>query len=320
MQLIILFTFLAVFSILAAVFLGTAEYRQSPKFDLKRRLRRMAKERKAESMSEGLRSEILKEVSPFDKFLAHIPYLNNLDKRLDHAGLKISTSRFLLTVIAIVVFGFLFCFLITKMFWFSLLFVLLLIAAPPIYLEILKQKRIETFTEQFPEALTMIARSLRAGHSFTSAIQLIGQEIADPVGELFKTAYDQQQLGLRITDTLDNMNERMDSLDLRFFTTAIGINIEVGGNLAEILDNLSHTIRERLRIRRQIRVYTAQGRMSGYVLAALPLVTFIIFQFLLPNYERVMLTDDKGKYILMLAVFMQVIGFLFIRKIINIRI
>jgi tight adherence protein B len=320
MQLIILFTFLAVFSILAAVFLGTAEYRQSPKFDLKRRLRRMAKERKAESMSEGLRSEILKEVSPFDKFLAHIPYLNNLDKRLDHAGLKISSSRFLLIVIAIVVFGFLFCFLITKMFWFSLLFVLLLIAAPPIYLEILKQKRIETFTELFPEALTMIARSLRAGHSFTSAIQLIGQEIADPVGELFKTAYDQQQLGLRITDTLDNMNERMDSLDLRFFTTAIGINIEVGGNLAEILDNLSHTIRERLRIRRQIRVYTAQGRLSGYVLAALPLITFVIFQFLLPSYERVMLTEDMGRYALMLAVFMQVIGFLVIRKIINIRI
>lgn len=320
MQLIILFTFLAVFSILAAVFLGTAEYRKSPKFDLKRRLRRMAKERKAESMSEGLRSEILKEVSPFDKFLTHIPYLNNLDKRLDHAGLKISTSRFLLIVIAIVVFGFLFCYLITKMFWFTLLFVLLLIAAPPIYLEILKQKRIETFTEQFPEALTMIARSLRAGHSFTSAIQLIGQEIADPVGELFKTAYDQQQLGLRITDTLDNMNERMDSLDLRFFTTAIGINIEVGGNLAEILDNLSHTIRERLRIRRQIQVYTAQGRLSGYVLAALPLVTFVIFQFLLPSYERVMLTEEMGRYALILAVVMQVIGFLFIRKIINIRI
>ncbi|GFE58407.1 type II secretion system F family protein [Geobacter sp. AOG1] len=320
MQLIILFTFLAVFSILAAVFLGTAEYRQSSKFDLKRRLRRMAKERKAESMSEGLRSEILKEVSPFDKFLARIPYLNDLDKRLDHAGLKISTSRFLLTVIAIVVFGFLFCYLITKMFWFSLLFVLLLFAAPPIYLELLKQKRIETFTELFPEALTMIARSLRAGHSFTSAIQLIGQEIADPVGELFKTAYDQQQLGLRITDTLDNMNERMDSLDLRFFTTAIGINIEVGGNLAEILDNLSHTIRERLRIRRQIQVYTAQGRLSGYVLAALPLVTFVIFQFLIPSYERVMLTEEMGRYALILAVFMQVIGFLFIRKIINIRI
>ncbi|RII27802.1 MAG: pilus assembly protein [Geobacter sp.] len=320
MQLIILFTFLAVLSILAAVFLGTAEYRQSSKFDLKRRLRRMAKDRKAESMSEGLRSEILKEEPPFDKFLSHIPYLNTLDKRLDQAGLKISTARFLLIVSALLLFGFIFSFVITKLFWFSLLFVILLLAAPPIYLDIMKKKRIEKFTELFPEALTMIARSLRAGHSFTSAIQLIGQEIADPVGELFKTAYDQQQLGMRITDTLDNMNERMDSLDLRFFTTAIAINIEVGGNLAEILDNLANTIRERLRIRRQIQVYTAQGRMSGYVLAAMPIVTFVIFQFLLPDYERVMLEEELGRYILLLAVFMQVIGFLVIRKIINIRI
>lgn len=320
MKLIILFTFLAVLSILAAVFLGTAEYRQSPKFDLKRRLRRMAKDRKAESMSEGLRSEILKEEPPFDKFLSHIPYLNTLDKRLDQAGLKISTARFMLIITALIFFGFLFSFVITKLFWFSLLFVILLLAAPPIYLDIMKKRRIEKFTELFPEALTMIARSLRAGHSFTSAIQLIGQEIADPVGELFKTAYDQQQLGMRITDTLDNMNERMDSLDLRFFTTAIAINIEVGGNLAEILDNLSNTIRERLRIRRQIQVYTAQGRLSGYILAALPIVTFVIFQFLLPNYERVMLEEEMGRYVLLLAVFMQLIGFLVIRKIINIRI
>ena len=320
MQLIILFTFLAVLSILAAVYLGTAEYRQSPKFDLKRRLRRMAKDRKAESMSEGLRSEILKEEPPFDKFLTHIPYLNTLDKRLDQAGLKISTARFLLIVSALIFSGFLFSFVITKLIWFSLLFVILLLAAPPIYLDIMKKRRIEKFTELFPESLTMIARSLRAGHSFSSAIQLIGQEIADPVGELFKTAYDQQQLGMRITDTLDNMNERMDSLDLRFFTTAIAINIEVGGNLAEILDNLSNTIRERLRIRRQIQVYTAQGRMSGYVLAAMPIVTFVIFQFILPDYERVMLKEELGRYILLLAVFMQVIGFLVIRKIINIRI
>ena len=320
MKLIMLFTFLAALSILAAVFMGTAEYRQSPKFDLKRRLRRMAKERKAESMSEGLRSEILKEEPPFDKFLAHIPYLNTLDKRLDQAGLKISTARFLLIVSALIFFGFFFSFVITKMFWFSLLFAILLLAAPPIYLDVMKKRRIEKFTELFPEALTMIARSLRAGHSFTSAIQLIGQEIADPVGELFKTAYDQQQLGMRITDTLDNMNERMDSLDLRFFTTAIGINIEVGGNLAEILDNLSNTIRERLRIRRQIQVYTAQGRMSGYVLAAMPIVTFVIFQFLLPDYEKVMLEEKMGRYILLMAVFMQLIGFLVIRKIINIRI
>ena len=191
---------------------------------------------------------------------------------------------------------------------------------PFVYLEVMKRRRIDKFTEHFPDALTMIARSLRAGHSFTSAIQLVGQELSDPVGELFKTAYDQQILGLRVTDALDNLNERIESLDLRFFTTAVGVNTEIGGNLAEVLDNLAQTIRERLRIRRQIRVYTAQGRMSGYVLAALPIVAFIMFNILIPGYEEVLLKEKLGRYVFILAGSMQLIGFLFIRKIINIRI
>jgi tight adherence protein B len=166
----------------------------------------------------------------------------------------------------------------------------------------------------------MVARSLRAGHSFTSAIQLIGQEIPDPVGELFKTAYEQQLLGLRITETLQNLNERIESLDLRFFTTAVAINNDVGGNLSDILENLAETIRERLKIRRQVKVYTAQGRMSGYVLGALPIVTFIIFNILNPKYESVLYKETMGRYVLAFAVFMQLIGFLVIRQIIKIRI
>jgi tight adherence protein B len=148
----------------------------------------------------------------------------------------------------------------------------------------------------------------------------VGQEISEPVGGLFKTAYDQQFLGLRLIDALANMNERIDSLDLRFFTTAVGINTEVGGNLAEILDKLAETIRERVKVRRQVRVYTAQARMSGYILAFLPVIAFILFRFMLPGYEDELLNSTKGIYVLISAAVMQVIGFLVIRKIINIRI
>ncbi len=166
----------------------------------------------------------------------------------------------------------------------------------------------------------MISRSLRAGHSFTSAIQLVGEEIQNPVGELFKTAYDQQLLGLRITESLNNMNERIESLDLRFFTTAIAINNDVGGNLSEILENLAKTIRERLKIRRQVRVYTAQGRMTGYVLGVLPVFTFFMFNILNPHYESVLYKETRGLYVLGLAVCLQVVGLFVIRKIIRIRI
>ena len=182
------------------------------------------------------------------------------------------------------------------------------------------EKRNLKFTEQFPDALTMISRSLRAGHSFTTAIQLVGQEIPPPVGPLFKTAYDQQQLGLRMTDALNDLNQRIESLDLRFFTTAISINSDVGGNLSEVLDKLALTIKDRLRIRRQVKVFTAQGRMSGYVLGALPLVALVMFSVVNPEYESALIKEPLGKYILMFAAFMQLAGLMIIRKIIRIRI
>ena len=137
---------------------------------------------------------------------------------------------------------------------------------------------------------------------------------------MFKTAYDQQLLGLRITDTLVNLNNRIESLDLRFFTTVIGINSEIGGNLSEVLDKLALTIRERLRIRRQVRVYTAQGRMSGYVVGVLPVVAFIAFNILNPDYETVLIRERMGIYILAGAACLQLIGLLAIRNIINIKI
>jgi tight adherence protein B len=119
---------------------------------------------------------------------------------------------------------------------------IVLLLIPFFYMEYKKRQREEKFTELFPDALTMISRSLRSGHSFTSAIELVGNEVSDPVGSLFKTAYDQQLLGLRINDTLNNLNNRIDCLDLRFFTTASDINREVGGNFAEILDKLADTM------------------------------------------------------------------------------
>nr|WP_284694659.1 type II secretion system F family protein [Geomonas sp. Red32] len=166
----------------------------------------------------------------------------------------------------------------------------------------------------------MIARSLRAGHSFTTAIQLVGQEVASPAGDLFKLAYDQQQLGLRLADALAELNGRIDSLDLRFFTTVVAINTEIGGNLSEVLDKLALTIRERLRIRRQVRVFTAQGRMSGYVLGALPVVSFLIISFVYPDYERALFREPTGIYIVVFAAVLQLFGLMVIRRIIRIQI
>jgi tight adherence protein B len=325
---VIIISFIAVLLIVLAIYLATSELKHAPKAELRRRLRRMARDNKGGGIPEDVRADIIKETPPLERFIGKIPLLKNLDRKLDQAGLKMTVASYFFIIVGACFLSLLLGFLISTRWQFGLFLTMLvsiLFAAavgtlPFMYLEILKRRRIEKFTELFPDALTMISRSLRAGHSFTSAIELIGNEMSEPVGGLFKTAYDQQLLGLRMIDALNNMNERIDSIDLRFFTTAVGINSEVGGNLAEILDKLAATIRERLRIRRQVRVYTAQARMSGYVLAALPIITFFLLNVVHPGYQRPMLKEAFGIYILIGAGVMQIIGFLVIRKIINIRI
>ncbi|GFO64310.1 type II secretion system F family protein [Geomonas paludis] len=317
---IIIVTFLAVFFLLLALYFGVTAVTASPKYELKRRLQRLARDTGAQGMPEELRAEIIREIPPLDRILARLPLTRDLDKKLDHAGLDVTASRFVMLSAGGTVIGFVVIVLLSKSFLIALGGAVVISLLPFAYLSFKIRQRLDKFTELFPDALTMISRSLRAGHSFTSAIQLVGEEIQDPVGELFKTAYEQQLLGLRITETLSNLNERIESLDLRFFTTAISINNDVGGNLSDILENLALTIRERLKIRRQVRVYTAQGRMTGYVLGVLPVFTFVMFNILNPKYESLLYKEVRGLYVLSLAVVLQVMGFLVIRKIIRIRI
>jgi len=311
--------FLTAFCLCIAAYLWTMERQASPKAELKRRLQQMARAG-AGDMSEELRAEITRETRAADRLLARLPLTRDLDRKLDHAGLAMSVSRFVALVSGCAVIVASAVGLVTKSSLFAFLAAAVSLVIATVVLRLKTDQRKEKFTELFPDALAMISRSLRAGHSFTATIQLVGEEVPSPVGELFKTAYDQQLLGLRITDTLVNLNNRIESLDLRFFTTVIGINSEIGGNLSEVLDKLALTIRERLRIRRQVRVYTAQGRMSGYVVGVLPVIAFVAFNVLNPDYESILLKEPMGMYILAGAASLQLLGLVVIRNIINIKI
>lgn len=320
MAIVIILTFIAVFLVVYASFNAVVAVRESPSAILRKRLRRMARESSGHGIPDDLRVDIIKETPPLERLFARIPVLKNLERVLDHAGLKISLNTFLLCTFVAMVAGFALGFIFTRKYLYAIAFAAIVLAAIYGYIRFLTFKRIDRFTEQLPDALNMIARSLRAGHSLTSAVELVSEEIDEPARELFKTAYEQQKLGIRITDSLVAMAERIESVDLRFFTMAVTINNDVGGNLAEILDKLAETIRERLKIKRQVRVYTAQGRLSGYVLGALPIITFFMFNILMPGYEDVLIKEKEGNVILGAAVIAQVIGFMIIRKIINIRI
>ncbi len=179
---------------------------------------------------------------------------------------------------------------------------------------------IKRFTEQFPDTLEMIARSLRAGHGLNVAMQMVAQEMPDPVSTVFKRAVDEQNLGLSLQEGMKSMAVRLPTLDVQFFASAVVIQRETGGNLAEIIDKLGYVIRERFRVLGQLRVYTAQSRMTGYILAALPIVMGFIFYLIRPDYILTLFQEPMGQYMIGMAAALQIMGFLVIRKIINIKV
>ena len=304
-----------------SVYLAVTTVKESPAYALKARLRKLALDKSSNvSFSDNLRSEILKETNPLERTLNTFALFRKINRSIDQAGFKIQPHFFLLVAFAGIFITSLIVYILFYNVVFSLLTAAVIILLLSTFLQYKISERERKFSEQLPDILMMIARSLRAGHSLNSAIELVGMETPNPAGELFKTAYDQQKLGMRITDALAAMTTQIESLDLRFFITTVSINNEVGGNLAEILDKLAATIRDRAKIRRQVRVYTAQGRLSGYILGVLPIFMFIMINLMNPEYGKILIQEKLGNYFLIFAFIMQVFGLLFIRKVINIRI
>jgi len=180
--------------------------------------------------------------------------------------------------------------------------------------------RIKKFEEQFPEALDMLARAIRAGHAFQTALGMVADEMTDPVGPEFKKTFDQQNYGLPLRDALNEMSDRIRLLDVRFFVTAVLIQRDTGGNLSEILENLAHVVRERFKILRQVRVHTAHGRFTGYVLLALPAALAIALSYINPEHMGLLFHEKMGQMMLIGAIVMQTIGFMWIRQVIKIEV
>jgi tight adherence protein B len=191
---------------------------------------------------------------------------------------------------------------------------------PFLVLKMKRTRRLRAFEEQFPEGLDLISRALKAGHAFATGLKMVADEMPEPVGPEFRKTFDEQNFGLPMKDALDNLSFRMPLLDVRFFATAVLIQRETGGNLSEILENLSHVVRERFKILRQVRVYTAHGRFTGYVLLALPAVLCIALSFINPDHMNTLFREPLGRMLLMGALVMQTIGFLWIKQVIKIEV
>lgn len=191
---------------------------------------------------------------------------------------------------------------------------------PYVYLRRKRSRRLRLFEEDFPEAIDLLTRAIRAGHPLSTGMRMVGQEMTGPVAQEFRQSSEEQRFGLAFEDAVLGLVDRVDRTDVRIFATAILVQKEVGGNLAEILDNLAETIRARFKIRRQIRVYTAQGRMSSWVLGALPVGVGAMLYLIEPQYASMLWAETLGRFMLVSAVLLQLVGFWWIRKIVDLEI
>jgi tight adherence protein B len=192
--------------------------------------------------------------------------------------------------------------------------------APFAWLKQKRSTRMKKFEEQFPEALDVLSRAIRAGHAFQTAMGMVADEMPAPVGPEMKKTFDQQNFGLPLREALNELSERIAILDVRFFVTAVLIQRETGGNLSEILDNLAHVVRERFKIQRQVRVHTAHGRFTGYVLLTLPAFLAVALSFINPEHMQLLFRERMGQEMLLGAMILQGIGFVWIKHVVKIEV
>jgi len=294
---------------------------RSERSEIKKRLsllelRNLAKE----DLPEVLKTELLSDVPPLNRLLSRLNVAVQVDRRLRQADLKIRAGTFILLSVILFAVG------VTAgsfLHWPAILSLpvgIALFSIPTAVVNLKRRLRVKRFVNHLPDALEMFARSLRAGHSFTGAIQLVAQEMPDPVGLEFRKVFEEQNLGVPLRQALIGMTDRVDTLDVKFFVTAILIQRDTGGNLAEIIDKISYVIRERFRIQGQLKVFTAQARMTGFILAFLPIGVALLIGMLNPDYLKPLWFDRIGKLMAVAAVVMQITGMLVIRKIIRIKI
>jgi tight adherence protein B len=258
--------------------------------------------------------------SPLDRLAGNVPFLRTrLAERLEHAGLQISVGALLLVCAVAGIVTLLLVGMAVGYGWPALVAGIAATQVPLMVVRFKAARRVRTFEEQFPEAIDLISRAMRAGHAFSTAISMVSDELPQPVAGEFKRLYDEQNFGKPLPEAMRDFAHRIPLLDAKFFVTAVLTQRESGGNLSEVLDNLARVIRERFRVKRQIRVISAHGRMTGGVLILLPPVMAVFFMVSIPDHFANLTDDPAGQNLIIAAIVLQVVGTLIIRKLIDIE-
>jgi tight adherence protein B len=316
---------LLIFIVVAVAFFAIAtlvDRRNSQARVIKERLaqERKAPERAPEEELALLRDEQLSDIAAIDTILRRSQRVTDLQKLLSQAGMSMRAGNFLGVSALSGVAATLVAYAVGKRVEFAWIALLIGFIIPYSYASIRRNRRFEKFEELFPQAIDTLARAVRAGHAFTTALEMITNEIAEPISGEFRQLYEEQKFGMPVRDALMNLTDRVPLVDVKFFVTAVMLQRETGGNLAEILDNLSYVIRERFKIQRQVRVYTAQGRLTMALLMGMPPIIVVVMLLLNPSFIRPLFSDPIGHTLLVLGITLQTIGYFVIRKIIRIQV
>jgi len=267
-----------------------------------------------------LRDDSYSKIPFLDRLLTRFQFVKILQKRIDESGVPIKAGALILAILSL---GGMVFLLAASVFSSSLLATILsgpVALLPYLWVMWKRHKRLDRFDELLPEAIDLIVNALRSGYSLEASFGLVAQELPQPLGPEFAIAFEEQNLGLNMGQALENLNYRIPSDDLKILTTAISIQKRAGGNLAEILDNISKMIRDRYRMRREVRILTAQGRFSGLVLVLLPIAFALIISVFNRDYIKILVDDPAGHYMVGVAVLLQIIGMLAIRRIIRLKV
>lgn len=316
----ILLAFLAAVLLLEGLYLTWNAYRGPAAKRIERRLRALSSGAAAVQAS-ILKQRMLSEAAPLQRFLLGLRRVQTLERLLHESGSGWTLSFFAGLSLGYGAAGWFAASFVPLLHWaFAALLGLCAAALPTLWVLRKRSKRLFRIVEQLPDALDLISRALRAGHAFPSGLQMVAEEAQEPIAGEFRIVHDEINFGVAVPSALTNLANRVPSADMRHFVIAVLIQRETGGNLTELLANISALIRERLKLVLKVRVLSAEGRLSAWILCALPFALAAAINVVNPKFMAVLWTDPMGLKMIYAAVVMMVLGALWMRKIIRIRV
>jgi tight adherence protein B len=302
-------------------------FRSSEKRGVRSRLKALAVHAEKEGAVDILRKDRLSDIPWLHFLLKKFSAMGKMTLLVEQAGVSRKPGFYILLSLTLVFIGFLAgapfhsaYFPLLPSFMIIIPCALVPATFPFVYLRYKRRKRLNKFQEQLPEALELIARSLKAGHAFSSGLRLVSEEMEDPIGFEFEKALNEINFGISAQDALVNLTDRIPLDDLRFFVISVILQRETGGNLAEILENLARLIRERFKLNGHVRVLSSQARLSAYILVAVPFVLAFIIHLMNPKFYEALLESPVGKYVLAAGVAWMIIGVFFMKRMVTIRV